>query len=271
MSVSETLNIERWLARIGLTEVRPDAEGLRSLQQAHILAVPFENFDPLLGQVPRLAIPDLFDKVVNRRRGGFCFELNGLYASALAELGFTVRRRLARVRMRFGPDGARSHLILLVDIDGRSFLTDVGFGGPGPLAPVELGLSGPQETPNGTYRLSDDTGRGETVLERLTDDGWEELYAFDEARVTDAEIAGANHFCSTWDATPFGAHLVLCCFEGGVRYGVFDRALSITGAGTEDRDEFKDFEQFVAFVQERARLALPQETLANVWAKITAY
>lgn len=269
MSENIRFDLAGWLARLGIGNVHPDADGLRALQHAHILSVPFENFDPLLGRVPLLGVPEIFDKVVTRRRGGFCFELNGLYEAALAELGFSVRRLLARVRMRFGPEGARSHLILRVDVGGQSFLTDVGFGGPGPLVPLELGLSGVQEAPNGAFRITEDLERGETVLERLTDDGWEDLYAFDGARVTDFEIAAANHFCSTWDATPFGSHLVLNCFENGRRYGLFDRAISITGSGAEERREIADFDEFTGFVCGKARLSLSDEALARAWEKIS--
>lgn len=266
-STNAGFDLAAYLARIGLDGANADATGLRALQQAHMRAIPFENFDPLLGKIPDLAPEAIFDKLVARRRGGFCFEQNGLYGAALAAAGFVPRRLLARVRMRFGPEAARSHLVLAVEAEGRSFLTDVGFGGPGPLTPLELGIEGEQAAPNGRFRLVEDPARGETVLERLDGDVWAPLYAFDRARVTDGEIASANYFCATWDQVPFGRHVVVGGYAGDRRYGLFDRQLSISGPdGTEQR-EIASFEDFAELVSGTLGIALDRFALAGAWQK----
>jgi N-hydroxyarylamine O-acetyltransferase len=263
----DRFDLSAYLERIGRPAATPEAAGLRALQQAHMRAIPFENFDPLLDKVPDLAPEAIFDKIVRRRRGGYCFEQNGLYGAALAAIGFAPRRLLARVRMRFGSEAARSHLILAVEIEGRSFLTDVGFGGPGPLTPLELGVEGKQEAPNGTFRISDDPERGETVVERQSEDGWLQLYAFDRARVTDGEIDSANYFCATWDQAPFGFHVVVGGYAGGLRYGLFDRQLSVSGPeGTEQR-QLSSLEDFADVVTGKLGIALDSAALERAWAK----
>jgi N-hydroxyarylamine O-acetyltransferase len=126
-----SVDVGPYLDRIGYRGSRePTLETLIALQRAHLLAVPFESLDCYLGVPIRLEANALFDKVVTRRRGGFCYELNGLFAELLLALGFTVRRLAARPFTTNEPDGLAppfAHLALLVELD-RRWLTDVGFG-----------------------------------------------------------------------------------------------------------------------------------------------
>jgi len=230
--------------------------------------IPFENFDPLLGKVPALGLDESFAKTVVGRRGGYCFELNLLFEAALKAAGFPVRRMLARVRMRGDNSSPRSHLALRVEAEGRSFLADAGFGGPGSLGPLELGVEGEQETPSGVFRLAADTETGETVLEAQRDDGWLQLYGFDGARVSEGEIAVANYACATWDHMPFGFHAMLGSYSDERRYGVFDRSLTISGPEGEEGREFADFEEFAAIVSGEMGIGLDPAALRRAWDKI---
>ncbi len=261
-------DLSTYLGRIGLNEIRPDAAGLRALQQAHMRAVPFENFDPLLGKVPLLGLPELFAKIVEERRGGYCFEQNGLFGEALKSAGFVVSRRLARVRMRMGVDGGRSHLALIVKAENRRFLADAGFGGPGPLAPLELDFDRVQRVSNGAYRVHNDIERGEIVLQRLQPEGWADLYAFDDARVTDGDIANANFVCAVSPEAPFGFHLMFGCYRGDTRYGLFNRVLTVETPDGEERRELAHFAEFAGFLRDEAGLGLSDEKLELAWEKI---
>ncbi|HZF45810.1 MAG TPA: arylamine N-acetyltransferase [Sphingomonadaceae bacterium] len=261
-------DLPTYLDRIGLSEASPDAAGLRALQAAHMRAVPFENFDPLLGKVPLLELPHLFEKIVGQRRGGYCFEQNGLFGEALKSVGFDVSRRLARVRMRMGADGGRSHLALIVEAENRRFLADAGFGGPGPLAPLDLDFEGAQLVPNGTYRVHKDADRGETVLQQLQVEGWVDLYAFDDARVTDGDIANANFVCAVSPEAPFGFHLMFGCYRGDIRLGLFNRSLTVDAPEGEERRELAGLAEFATFLRDEAGLGLSDEALERAWKKI---
>jgi N-hydroxyarylamine O-acetyltransferase len=123
-----TLDVRAYLERIGHRGSAPPNEAtLRTLHLAHLRAVPFENLDIHLGREIVLDEARLFDKIVRRRRGGFCYELNGLFAALLSELGFRVTLLCARVDNdgQLGPEF--DHLALRVDLD-RPWLCDVGFG-----------------------------------------------------------------------------------------------------------------------------------------------
>jgi N-hydroxyarylamine O-acetyltransferase len=144
------VDVTAYLNRIGASRTAT----LPELHRAHQSAVPFENLSIHLGEPISLGPDDLFDKVVRRRRGGFCYELNGLFALLLEELGFSVARVAARVHNgeRFGP--LFDHLALLVD-DG--WLVDVGFGRHCSY-PLRLAERGEQVDPGGRFRLADAPG-----------------------------------------------------------------------------------------------------------------
>ena len=120
-----------YLNRVGVTApVVCDAAGLRTLHRAHQLTVPFENLSIHLGELISLDEPDLLDKIVRRRRGGFCYELNGAFALLLEALGAQVTRVAARVYGEAGLGPPFDHLALIVRLpDGTGpWLADVGFG-----------------------------------------------------------------------------------------------------------------------------------------------
>ena len=138
-------DLDAYLARIGISEAKePTTEFLDELIFAHQCSVPFDNLDVCERSLtPSLAIADLFDKIVVRKRGGYCFELNALFGALLKALGFDTRPCMARILIRPIPHPLISHRANIVTIDGKRYLADVGFGGPQPtFAPlIEDGAS----------------------------------------------------------------------------------------------------------------------------------
>lgn len=146
-----TLDVDAYLDRIGLNS-RPttDLVGLTLLQRAHLATVPFENLDVVAGITMRTDLGWSVPKIVDRRRGGWCFELNGAFAALLRALGFEVLQIGAAVLLD-GPNTLIDHLALEVTLD-RSYLVDVGFG-ESFVSPLDLNLSGPQVDPAGTFEF----------------------------------------------------------------------------------------------------------------------
>src|SRR5271157_4831118 len=123
------MDVEAYLRRIEYNGPRqPSASLLRSLHRQHLFNVPFENLDIPLATPIRLELPLLYDKIVVRRRGGFCYELNGLFCELLTAMGFQVRMLSARVRRNDGTFGPEfDHMLLKVELE-ETWLADVGFG-----------------------------------------------------------------------------------------------------------------------------------------------
>ncbi|NGY66442.1 arylamine N-acetyltransferase [Lentzea sp. NEAU-D13] len=139
--------MEEYLQRIGAAR----SSSLAELQERHLLSVPFENLDTHMDTRIVLEIPWLYDKIVVRRRGGFCYELNGLFAELLRDLGYRVEILAARV---FGANGLGppfDHMTLLVD---DAWLVDVGFGSF-TLRPLSWTTREDQQDPFGVFRLVD--------------------------------------------------------------------------------------------------------------------
>ncbi|AUG75766.1 acetyltransferase [Kitasatospora sp. MMS16-BH015] len=144
--------VDEYLARIGAARpARPDLDGLRRLQEAHLLAVPFENLSIHLGEPVSLDEDALLAKIVDRRRGGFCYELNGAFAALLTALGYRVDLLSARVFGAAGLTTPFDHLALRVQLDGP-WLVDVGFGRFA-RQPLRLDTREPQPDPAGTFTV----------------------------------------------------------------------------------------------------------------------
>ncbi len=171
------MNIKAYLERLDYTgPVAPSADTLRQLQVAHLRAVPFENLSIHSGEPIILDDEYLFDKIVSRRRGGFCYELNGLFGALLRALGFDVSMFSARVANAegiFGPDF--DHMALMITLAER-WLVDVGFGDSF-LAPLRLDEESIQVQGNSAYSIvrEDDS----FVLKRQSSEGvWKSQYRF---------------------------------------------------------------------------------------------
>lgn len=170
------MNIDAYFERLNYHGPRAcHVDTLRALHQEHLLAVPFENLDIHLGRSIVLEDAALYDKIVRRRRGGFCYELNGLFAALLGELGFEVKLLSAGVmdNDEYGPEF--DHLTLLVQL-GERWLADVGFGDSF-REPLRLDEPNPQAQNGVAYRL-DNSAEQWTMLRRLAQQDWAPQYRF---------------------------------------------------------------------------------------------
>lgn len=259
--------LEHYLDRIGVAEVPAGAAGLRTVQAAHMRAIAFENIDPLLGQVPSLALDDVVAKLVHGGRGGYCFEHNALFGAALGALGYNPRPVLARVHASSGRTGARSHHAFVVAADDAAWLCDTGFGGHGALHPLALATAGPQAAPNGAYRVRHDAATGETALDRQAGDAWVPQYAFDDAPVHPVDFEAANYLCARWDGAPFAANLMVAFHAPGGRIALFNRALTRglpPAAGTSVLETV----EALAETLRSCGLTLTDDEVTRIWARI---
>jgi N-hydroxyarylamine O-acetyltransferase len=133
------LDLQAYFDRIGFTgEARPDLATLRGLHRAHLQAVPYENLDVQLGRPLTTDPAAAFDKIVRQGRGGWCYEMNGVFGAVLGEIGFKVTPMAgAAMRELLGDIVIGNHLVLRVDLDGEPWIADVGFG-DGALEPFPL-------------------------------------------------------------------------------------------------------------------------------------
>jgi len=260
--------IERYLDRLGLTDLPPGADGLAAVQKAHMRAIPFENIDPLLGRLPSLALEDVTAKLVAGQRGGYCFEHNALFGAALEALGHKPRSVLARVFDSAGRGGARSHHAFVVPADGEDWLCDTGFGGHGALCPLRLATASPQSVPNGSYRVRVDQRAGETILERRAGEDWIPLYGFDTAPVRPVDFEAANFLCAHWQGAPFSANLLVAFHAETGRIALFNRALTRGLPPETQSDRLSSSGDLGQLLRETCKLDVADVLVAQIWQRI---
>src|SRR5690606_26721689 len=138
----------------------PSSDTLYQLHLRHTQTIPFENLSPLTGMEVKLDMPSLLEKFTLQRRGGYCYEHNTLFQHVLQQLGFNTVSLAARVRLNVPAEviTPRSHMLLLVEADGRQWIADTGFGGMTLTVPIRFVMDEVQDTPHGQYRLAGERG-----------------------------------------------------------------------------------------------------------------
>lgn len=222
-------DLDAYCARIGYDGPREASlPVLHALTAAHAQAIPFENLDVLLGHRISLEPAALADKLVVRRRGGYCFEQNGLFLHVLQELGFRVAPLSARVRLDRPRDftPARTHLFLRVELNGESWLTDVGVGALSLTCAIRLVTNVEQSTPHETRRIVHEDGR--YFHQARLGDAWADVYEFtlEEMPRIDREVS--NWFTSTHPESHFRNRLLVArAAPNGVRLTVLNDVFSV--------------------------------------------
>lgn len=196
------INVSSYLSRIGYSgAVEPTAESLREIHYAHLLAVPFENLDISLGRKIVIDQDEILRKVVNRRRGGFCYELNSAFGALLRAMGFRVTLLSARVARANGGEGPEfDHLTLRVDLE-QPWLADVGFGDSF-LEPLRLESGTEQSDSAGIFRLVEDGDRW-YMQKKAADGNWKPQYSFSLQERALQEFAGMCHHHQTSPESSF--------------------------------------------------------------------
>ncbi|HVF07956.1 MAG TPA: arylamine N-acetyltransferase [Actinomycetota bacterium] len=235
--------VEAYLRRLDLPSGLPvDAGGLRRLQVAHLLSVPFENLDIHMGVPIVLDQAAFVDKVVSRHRGGFCYELNGAFSALLSALGFATTMLEGRVLDDHGELGIRfDHLCLRVDLD-RPYLVDVGFGRSF-LAPLRLEPGIEQVDPTGRFTLQE---RGSGAMD-VVRNGGEVLYRFslEPRRLSDFEPGCRHH--QTSPASAFTREPMCTLATAGGKVTIAGSTLIVTEGGRRTETTLDDRQLLVAY------------------------
>jgi N-hydroxyarylamine O-acetyltransferase len=230
---TDDLDLDAYLSRIAFDRGNgpagrpPDLATLQQLALLHPCAIAFENLNPLLRRPVRLDIGSIQQKLVRDGRGGWCFEHNLLLGTALTALGYEVTGLSARVVWNVPPGvvRGRSHMVLLVTIDGQSFIVDSGFGGPTPTAPLRLDAGVEQASPHEPVRL---TALGEAfLLEARLEGTWRALYAFDLQPQALADYEMPNWYLCTHPESHFLGRLMAARVQRDRRFALRNAELAV--------------------------------------------
>jgi len=242
------MNIDHYLNRIGVPLRQPSLHYLAALQRGHMQRVPFENLSVMRGEPIVLDEGLLYAKIVERGRGGFCYELNGTFGWLLRGLGFDVVRIAAGVynqrQGEFGP--TFDHMALLVTLNGERYLVDVGFGDSA-RGPIRL-PDGQTADVSGRYRLvSVDGGQAFVLQKEIEEIGdWRPQYRFtDQPRALDDYAAQCADTATSPDSHfTQGAICTIATPDG--RISLSDNSLTITRHGRKEQRPIEDRAAFEA-------------------------
>lgn len=226
----DRLDLEGYLTRLGISRREPSREALDELHEAHVRSFSFDNIDILLGQHPGVSLEALNDKFVGRGRGGYCFEHATVFAAALEQLGYDVRRHLGRVGdPAAGTLQGRTHMTVEVVLDGERLLCDPGFG-MSLLHPVPLAHGAESDQRGWAYRVvrNDD---GTWVLQRHRDERWEPTHTVDELPVLPVDVQVGHHYTSTFPGSHFVRDLMVTVHQEGRHVSLTDRTVTVRRAG----------------------------------------
>lgn len=258
------MRLDAYLSRIGFSgRPRPDLASLQALMRAHLLAIPFEAVDVHLGAPLDLDPARIYDKIVERKRGGWCYEMNGLFGWALGELGFDVTRLAGGVMREQAGDGQiGNHLCLLVSCKEGPQLVDVGFGGslfaPIPFAPgahhhapFDIGLA---ETGDGYWRFEEAAADGP--------------FSFDVALAPadEALLAAKCAFLQTDPQSPFVQNLVVQKRGDERHFSLRGRVVTEISAAGKTKRLLADADELVGAL--KALFALDLPAAARLWPAI---
>ena len=217
----------------------PTLEVLGGLCAAHIRTVPFENLAILEGAPISLEPEALFHKVVLRRRGGYCFELNGLFAALLKSLGFQVEHLLGRVWSSNRADPVPTHQVSRVTVEGEAYLVDVGFGARVLRAPLPWRLDAEVAQGPDLFRLVR-VDNDEWMLQGREAEAWMDLYSLLPCAVRQQDYLPANHYTSTHPASPFVLNAVAALTTADGRVTFRNRELRRVSAGGVETRELRE-------------------------------
>lgn len=243
-----TLDSQSYLRRISYSSgLAPTAETLGKIHRAHMLTVPFENLDIYMKRPIELNLDAMFRKIVQRNRGGFCYELNGLFAELLRCLGYRVTMLSARVAR---PDGGLGpdfdHMTLLVELEDR-WIADIGFGDSF-VVPLLLDKSEEQIQYGKRYRMTPaDNG---FLYQSLENDQWANQYGFQLTPHQLQDYSGMCHYHQTSPDSTFTQKVVCSRATEDGRITLTDKKLILTSGTQRTETDLSGKEHFHALLQE---------------------
>nr|WP_298114452.1 arylamine N-acetyltransferase [uncultured Pseudomonas sp.] len=260
MSEPFTLDLQTYLKRLGYSSAPPPTlETLRELQLRHTAEFPFETLSTMLRTPVHVDPPRVQDKLLRQGRGGYCFELNRLFLLLLQALGFEARGLTGRVVIG-GPEDAqtaRTHMLVLVTLDGVRYIADVGVGSMVPTGPLLLDSEAQQATPHEPYRLS--LADGTYTLRALVDGSWRAMYLFDLQTVADIDYRVANWYVSTHPDSPFLGQLFVARTGPRLRKTLNNGSFAIHRLGeASERVQLRDVDTVLEVLRGEFSIQVPE-------------
>ncbi|MEQ9466857.1 MAG: arylamine N-acetyltransferase [Ekhidna sp.] len=245
------IDVKAYLDRIALKRQEPTLSYLKQLQKAHLLHIPFENLDIHYGSKIILDYSKIFDKIVYRKRGGFCYELNGLFYHLLYHLGYDCQVIAGRVMSEQTGEFGRpyDHMAIVVDLENEHWLVDVGFG-DGAISPLRIKPGIIQMDHTRYWRI--DTDPDENFILRLSNDTsyFETKLLFTTEEKQLIQFMEMCDYHQTSPASPFTQKKLVTMLEPNGRITLTDRKLKISELGEVHESDIMHEDEFLSKLEQ---------------------
>lgn len=231
-----------YLARIGFRgEAGKNLHTLRELMRCHLFSIPFENLDVQAGKVVSLVPEDIVDKIIYRGRGGYCYEINGLFAMALTALG--IEYQFLGARPMFYPmRRPKTHMVIVAKVDDKDWLCDLGFGSYGIRAPIGLHQLDEIITQDYDQFMLTKTNPQEYLVQALVDGEWKNQFGFDLYPQEWIDFMPVNYLNSTHPDTIFVQKLLVICHTPEGRKILLGDQLKVIAKGVVEQRQLAEGE-----------------------------
>lgn len=243
--------LEQYFDRIFYTKnAGVDMETLKGIHELQPQYITFENIDTYTGHVPNIDIDSVFNKLVIGRRGGYCYEQNVLLKNVLESIGFNVEGRLGRVLWRKENDSKappRTHMLLIVTLNGTKYLVDSGFGTMTLTSPLVLNSVEVQTTPNGVFQISQE---GQKYILSLIAGEKMPIYEFSPEPAEPSDVEVSNWYVATYPTSMFTKNLVVTKVDATARYTLNNKSLNIRyNDGTKESIEIDNPQKLLSLLE----------------------
>lgn len=249
------MEVKEYLSRIGVNKIyRPSIEFLSELQEKHLYSIPFEDLDiPERGEII-LDLDKIYSKIIPTKRGGFCYELNGLFNWLLSNLGFDVDMLSTRVynhqKMELGPEF--DHMTLLIHLD-KDYIVDVGFGDSF-RRPIEM-PGGETKDISGHYKIINKVD-GIFELQRFETTGWRLQYSFTTIPRIFSDFEEMCYFQQNDPSSHFRTRMLCTIAAPNGRITLSNNSLTITANGNKIKTEFDSEKEFLQLLRKHFGIGL---------------
>ncbi len=252
--------IRKYFKRIhwlGTEEV--SLRNLTEMQKQHLFYIPYENLDLLNGVALSLAPDDLFNKIILHRRGGYCFELQGLFCCLLRSLGYEVKQYAGRFMDEPGIIQMRRHRILVVTLADKRYVCDVGVRSESPRMPLQLTENLVQDDGISSYRYEKDPFYGWVLMQKEKGKAWKPLLGFTEEEQIDADYVMPSFYCEQHPDSTFNKFMKISVFTQDSNLSIVGKTFKIyRNARVEQSKELHTNEEAVKLLKDEFGIHVPE-------------
>ncbi len=263
--------IKTYLQRIGFHgEPKVDLETLIKLHKCQAFSIPFENFDVYLNDKVDIEKPAVLEKLIHNDRGGYCYELNGALYDLLTIIGFKVKYLASRPMMGYTELRPKTHMILMVELQGEQYLADVGFTSLNIIEPIKIEAETVHHQYGQCFRIIKDSERG-YIFQSKAKDEWESCYSFDLAEQEYIDFKLANFFNSNSTESICTNMIIAGIYSEKGRVRLLNNKFEIRLKDKNEDIQVENAEHLENLLQQFFNIKLDAAKLDKLYARISSY